>query len=85
MDEPTIKEARRLLVALIETGEMLLKGGRTIRPKDDVFVGIVEKIAGRKIEEPLVTPDVTDFTPAGTHHTKPKPLEMGPPEEPPDV
>ena len=72
MDDSTIKEARRLLVALIETGEMLLKGGRTIRPKDDVFVNIVERIAARKIEEKHETPDVTDFTPAGTHHTKPK-------------
>ena len=75
MDEPTIKEARRLLAALIETGEMLLKGGRTIRPKDDVFVGIVEKIAGRKLEEKIEAPDISDFTPQTTHHTKPKPSE----------
>ena len=68
--QESIREARRLLASLIETGEMLLKSGRIVSPKDDVFVAVIERMASRKLEEKVETPTVEDFTPQGTHHMR---------------
>ena len=70
MDAPTIKEARRLLHDLIFQGEAILSSGTMIRPKPDVLIPLIEKIAARKLEETHEPPSVTDYTPPSTYHVK---------------
>ena len=72
MDPETIKDARRIIASIIREGCAMLKSGRTISLGDEQFVTLVEKISGRKLEEPEAPVTVDDFTPVGTHHTKPK-------------
>lgn len=70
MDAATIKEARRLLHDLIFRGEATLSSGTMLCPKSEVLVPLIEKIAGKKLEETHEPPGVTGFTPQGTHHIK---------------
>ena len=70
MDPRTIREARRLLHDLVFTGMAATEGGRILSPKDEVLVTLLEKIASKKVEEPTVTPDVTDYAPRETYHEK---------------
>ena len=72
MDPSTIREARRILHDLIFKGQAFLSSGKHLQPQDDQLVSLVEKIAGRKLEEPEVPKTVDDFTPAGTYHMKEK-------------
>ena len=72
MDPETIKEARRLLHDLIFKGAALLANGRHLQPLDEQLVSLVEKIAGKKLEELEVPKTVEDFTPQGTYHERPK-------------
>lgn len=70
MDAATIREARRLLHDLIFRGEAALSSGTMLCPKPEVLVPLIEKIAGKKLEETHEPPGVTGFTPQGTHHVK---------------
>jgi len=72
MDPATIKEARRILKAIVENGTAMLKSGRIVSPDDGMLLSLVEKVAGKKMEEPEVPVEVSDFKPTGTYHTKPK-------------
>ncbi len=73
MDPSTIKEARRILKAIVENGTAMLKSGRIVSPDDGMLLSLVEKVASKKLEEPEKVVEVTDFVPTGTYHTKPKP------------
>ena len=70
MDPHTIKEARRLLHDLVFHGQAQTSSGKIIAPKDEVLVTVLEKIAGKKIEEPDRPVAIEDFTLKGTHHVR---------------
>ena len=72
MDPSTIREARRILHDLVFKDQAFLSSGKHLQPQDDQLVSLVEKIAGRKLEEPEAPKTVDDFTPQGTYHEKPK-------------
>lgn len=68
MTPEVIQEARRLIRDLIFHGRAKTTGGRTIEPKDEVFVTLLEKVAAKKVEEPDVPQTVEGFTPRQTFH-----------------
>ena len=70
MDPETIKEARRILKSLVNTGEAILKSYRRLYVEDDQLVTLLEKVAAKKVEEKEVVPEVDDFTLKGTHHVR---------------
>lgn len=77
MDAATIKEARRLLHELIFQGEARLSTGVPLHPKPEFLIPLIEKIAGKKLEDTHEPPGVTGFTPQGTHHVK-EPTDASP-------
>ena len=68
MDAETIREARRLIRDLVMTGEAMMRSGHPIAPKDDLLVQLLEKIAGKKLEEKEVLLTVDDYIPKETYH-----------------
>jgi len=78
MDATTIREARRLLHDLIFQGEARLSSGTMVSPKPEFLIPLIEKIAGKKLEEVHEPPSVSGFTPQGTHHIK-EPTDASPP------
>ena len=72
MDPKTIREARRLLHDLVFTGQAKTASGKLIVPKDEVLVTLLEKIANKKVEEPVVAPDIADYLPQETYREKPR-------------
>ena len=70
MDPATIKEARRLLHDLIFKGKAQLSKGRIIEPKDEWLVTLIEKVAGKKVEEVETPVEVTDYAPRSTYHAR---------------
>lgn len=83
MDPETIREARRLLHDLIYTGSATFKSGTTLHPKDEVLVGIVEKVASKKVEEPIPDQTVEGYIPQQTYRTKEKDRHEIIPDAPP--
>ena len=81
MTPETIREARRILHDLVFKGEAVLSTGRLIEPDDDHLVPLLEKIAGKKLEEVVVPPILEDFSPKETHHVREKgfPFQEGGP------
>jgi len=67
MTPDVILEARRLIHDLIFDGQATTKGGRVISPKDEVLVTMLEKVAGRRVEEPDVPFIVEGFAPKETY------------------
>ena len=77
MDAETIREARRLLHDLLFTGQAKLASGTHLIPKPEFLIPLIEKIAGKKLEETHEPPGVTGFVPQGTHHVK-EPTDASP-------
>lgn len=82
MNPESIREARRILQSLVESGSAMLKSGRVITPADKDLLGVIADVAAKRLEEVEPPVIVEGFEPAGTHHTAPMPYEA-PPEEPP--
>jgi|SRR3990167_4423901 len=72
MDPETIKEARRLLRDLIFKGQASTQLGKTIAPKDESLVTLIERVAARRVEEPEALPAVEGYQLKGTHHVREK-------------
>lgn len=83
MDAETIREARRLLHDLIFKGSATFSSGTSLHPKDEVLVGIVEKVASKKVEEPIEAHVVEGYTPQQTYRTKEKDRHETVPDSPP--
>jgi len=81
VDADAVREARRIIAAMIHDGQALLKGGRILAPKDEVLVMVIERVAAKRLEEPEKSVEVTGFEPAGTYHTAPKPQLEEPADE----
>ena len=67
MTPDVIHEARRLIHDLVFNGFAKTMGGRTIEPKDEVMVTMLEKVASKKVEEPDVPFNVEGFSPKETY------------------
>ena len=67
MDPETIREARRLLKALVFTGEARLSTGSMLSQEDYHLFALLERIASKKVEEVVEVPKVEGFTPQQTY------------------
>lgn len=83
MDAQTIKEARRLIHDLIFNGEAILRTGTVVHPKHEVLVLLWEKIATKKLEEPIEATTVEGFTPQQTYREREKDRHEVLPDGPP--
>lgn len=70
MNPEVIQEARRLIRDLIFEGRAQTKGGRTILPKDEVMVTMLEKVASKRIETDEAPQTVEGFVPQETYHVR---------------